>query len=276
MGIETALIGSAIIGAGASAYSANKASSAQSKAAQQGIAAQQQAAADATALQREMFNKQVELQEPFRQGGLAAQNQLLTLLGLNEDTGERGYGAATVPFSMTNFETDPGYQFRLDEGQRAIERSTAARAGLQSGAALKAAARFGQDYGSQEYQNAFNRYQTERSARLNPLLSIMGAGQTSANALTNAAGTTGTNLANTSMSLGQNLATGYGNLGQARASGYVGMGNALTSALNQGTNAYMMNQFMNRMPGVANASYNFNAPYAAPSYPVDVGSATGY
>lgn len=264
-----AIIGAGVLGAGASMYAANQASNTQAKSAAAGIAAQKQAAAESTALQREMFDKQVELQEPFRQGGLTAQNQLLTLLGLSGDPNAAGYGSAAQPFSMTAFQQDPGYQFRLDEGQRAIERSTAARAGLQSGAALKAAARYGQDYGSQEYQNAFNRYQAERAAKINPLLSILGAGQTSANALTNAAGTTGTNLSNTAMNLGNNLATGYGNLGQARASGYVGMGNALNTALNTGTNAYMMSQFMNRMP-------TYNAPYSAPSYPVDVGSATGY
>lgn len=276
MGIETAILGAAIIGGGSAAYAANKASSAQSKAAAQGIAAQEKAAADATALQREMFNKQVELQEPFRQAGLTSQNQLLDLLGLSGNTGAAGYGSAAQPFSMSAFQQDPGYQFRLEEGQKALERSTAARAGLQSGGALKAAARYGQDYGSQEYQNAFNRYQTERAAKINPLLSILGAGQTSTNALTNAAGTTGTNLSNTAMSLGNNLATGYGNLGQARASGYVGMGNALNTALSGGTNAYMMNQFMNRMPMGGAGTYNFNAPYTAPTYPVDVGTGISY
>jgi hypothetical protein len=87
-------------------------------------------------------------------------------------------------------------------------------------AALKAAARFGQDLGSQEYQNAFNRYQVNRANQLNPLQSLMGAGQSAANTLTSAAGQAGQNQA-------QNI---YG-AGQARASGYIGSSNALAGAL---------------------------------------------
>lgn len=254
MGIETAIIGAGILGAGASIYSANKASSAQAKAAQQGINAQQQ-----------MFEKQTELNEPFRQAGITAQNQLLNYLGLGGDVNTPGYGKYAGDFTMADYQADPGYAFRVSEGQKAIERSAAARGGLQSGAALKAATRFGQDLGSQEYQNAFNRYQINRSNQLNPLQSIMGAGQSATNTMTNAAGQNATNLMQ-----------GYGNLGQARASGYVGTGNALTSALNQGTNAYMMNQFMNRMPMGGAGTYNFNAPYTSPTYPVNVGTGISY
>jgi hypothetical protein len=54
--------------------------------------------------------------------------------------------------------TDPGYGFRFAEGMKGLERSAAARGGLLSGATLKGITRYGQDMGSQEYQNAFNRY----------------------------------------------------------------------------------------------------------------------
>jgi hypothetical protein len=70
--------------------------------------------------------------------------------------------------------------------------------------------------GSQEYQNAFNRYQTERSARLNPLQSLAGVGQTSANTL----GTAGTQFANTMGNIGMNQANVMGNAQMARASAY--------------------------------------------------------
>jgi uncharacterized membrane-anchored protein len=73
------------------------------------------------------------------------------------------------------------------------------------------------------------------------------------------------------MNLGNNLATGYGNLGQARASGYVGMGNALNTALSGGMNAYMMNQFMNRMPGSnAYGGYGYNNVYGTPGSIIDL------
>ena len=85
---------------------------------------------------------------------------------------------------------------------------------------MKGIQRFGQDLASQEYQNAFNRYQVERAARLNPLQSLMGSGQSSANTLTSAAG-----------QFGQASAANAMNAGAARASGYVGSANALASAL---------------------------------------------
>ena len=123
---------------------------------------------------------------------------------------------------MKQFTADPGYRFRLAEGQKALDRQAAARGGLISGGALKAASRYGQEMGSQEYTNAFNRYQTERQARLNPLQSLAGMAQTSVGQLGQA---------------GQAMATGVGEAGgqaaQARASGYMGGANALSQGLNQ-------------------------------------------
>jgi hypothetical protein len=123
---------------------------------------------------------------------------------------------------MQQFQADPGYGFRLSEGQKALDRQAAARGGLISGAALKGAQRFGQEMGSQEYTNAFNRYQTERQARLNPLQSLAGMAQTSTNVLGQA---------------GQAMASGMGEAGgqaaQARASGYMGGANALSQGLSQ-------------------------------------------
>ena len=54
---------------------------------------------------------------------------------------------------------------------------------MLSGATMKGIQRYGQDMASQEYMNAFNRYQAGRQARLNPLQSLAGVGQTTANAL---------------------------------------------------------------------------------------------
>jgi hypothetical protein len=129
---------------------------------------------------------------------------------------------------MDQFQQDPGYAFRLAEGQKALERSAAARGGLLSGAAMKGATRFGQEMGSQEYQNAFNRYQTERAARLQPLQSLAGVGQTTAQQL----GQAGQQMAG-------NVGEAMGAAAQARASGYMGQANALTSALGTGMGQYM-------------------------------------
>jgi len=179
-----------------------------------------QAAQDA---QERMFERQVELQEPFRQAGIGALNKLIPLTDYTK-------------FGMDQFTQDPGYAFRLSEGMKGLERTAAARGGLLSGATLKGAQRFGQDLASQEYQNAFNRYQTERAAQLNPLQSLAGVGQTSANTLTGVAGAYGAQT-------GQNLQ----DIGTARASGYLGSQNALSSALGQAGQMYQYGQRTNAL-----------------------------
>lgn len=235
--IAAATIGAGLLGAGASMFGASKAAS-----------AQQAAAAQSAALQREMFDKQTALQEPFRQGGLSAQNELLRLLGIGGDASSAGYGSAAKSFGMEDFNADPGYAFRLSEGQKALERSAAARGGLLSGAALKGAETFGQNMGSQEYQNAFNRYQTERTARLAPLQGMLGVGQTATNTLTGAAG-----------NLGQGLGQAAVASGGAQASGYINQSNALTNALSGGANNYMMYNLLkqNKTPSIGAGTSEF-------------------
>ena len=182
---------------------------------------QAQSAAQANELLYKMYQEQKGLQEPFRGAGITAQNKLLDLLGLSSNTGAEGFGKYAKDFSMSDFEADPGYGFRLAEGQKALERNAAARGGLISGGALKAATRYGQDMGSQEYQNAFNRYQTSRSNQLAPLGSLLSTGQAAASNTGAAAGNYGTQA-------GGNI-TGAG---AASAAGQVGSTNALTDALN--------------------------------------------
>jgi hypothetical protein len=245
----SAIVGSSVVGAGAGILGSSKAASAQADAAKAAANAQVAAADRAAEVQREMFERQVELQEPFRQGGLTAQNRLMALLGLAGEPTAPGYGRYARDFSMEDFEADPGYGFRMSEGMKALERSAAARGGLLSGTTLKGVQRFGQDLASQEYQNAFNRYQINRAAQLNPLQSLMGAGQTSANALTNAAGDVGRGLAGTYMGAGAAQAAGLAGAGQARASGYVGATNALTGALSQAVPNYMMYNYLNPSGG---------------------------
>lgn len=190
----TAILGAAVLGG----LAANQAGRTQAGAANR--------AAD---LQQSQFERQVELQAPFREAGVRALPELEA-------------ASRYTLFGPEQFSKDPGYGFRLAEGQKALDRQAAARSGLISGGALKAATRFGQDMGSQEYLNAFNRYQIERNARLGPLQSLAGFGQTSVNQLGQA---------------GQNYATNAGQAlgaaGQAQASGYIGMANAAAGGLGQ-------------------------------------------
>lgn len=182
---------------------------------------QAQSARDANELMYRMYQEQKGLQEPFRGAGIGAQNRLLDLLGLSKNTGAEGFGKYAKDFGMSDFTADPGYGFRLSEGQKALERQAAARGGLISGSALKAATRFGQEMGSQEYTNAYNRYQTNRANQLAPLGSLLSSGQAAAS--------------NTGAAAGSYGAGASGNItgaGAASAAGQVGSTNALTDALN--------------------------------------------
>ncbi len=220
--LPAAIIGSALL--------SNKAS---------GDAADVQSGASdrSVALQRQQYEENVARQKPFYDAGVNALPELLA-------------ASKYTPFSMQNFQQDPGYAFRLKEGQQALDRSAAARGGLISGAALKAATRYGQDMGSQEYTNAFNRYQVERAARLNPLQSLTGMGQTTANTL----GTFGQQMAT-------NVGDAMGSSAAARASGYVGGANALTSGLGTYLNYRQGNNMVNALQRIGGGGYPAPAGY---------------
>lgn len=220
--VAGAVVGSAVIGGIAS----NRAASTQARAAQQ-----------AGEVQRDIFERQVELQEPWRQAGITALNRL--------GTGFTG---------QVDLTQDPGYAFRMSEGMKALERSAAARGGLLSGAMLKGAQRFGQELGSQEYQNAYNRALTQ----YNTTAALAGVGQTATNALSGAAG-----------QYGQNAAEAIQNAAAARASGYVGGANALTSALGTGLNYMQGQNYLDVLRNRPGQTPGYGGGGAYPSMPVD-------
>lgn len=210
------------------------------------------AAADrASDVQREMFERQVELQEPWRKAGEQALNKLIPL------------ATEYTPFGMQQFQADPGYGFRMSEGMKALERGAAARGGLLSGAAMKGIQRFGQDLASQEYLNAFNRYQTEREARLRPLQSLAGVGQTTATQLGEAGRSYGTNIGNIAM----NQADIAANAGLSRASTY---GNAINQLAYLGGRRFGQPSAGNAMaPAEAAPTIGYQDPYASFRYGSD-------
>jgi hypothetical protein len=222
--MPAAIIGSSLLGASA----ANSAANTQANAANR--------SAD---LQYKQYQEDVARQKPFYDVGV---NALPKLVKASEYT----------PFSMQNFQQDPGYAFRLSEGQKQLDRQAASRGGLISGGALKAATRFGQEMGSQEYTNAFNRYQIEREARLKPLQSLTGMGQTTASTL----GTTGSNMAG-------NVGEAYMGGANARASGYVGGANAITSGLGTYLNYRQGNNMVNALRSPTSGAGQTYADYYA-------------
>lgn len=243
--VAAAVVGGAVLGTVAS----GKASKAQQSAANRATDVAAQTADQQVALQREIFEKQTELQAPFREAGLAGQNRLMELLGIGGKKGTPGYGRyATAEFGADKFRTDPSYAFRMSEGMKALERSAAARGGLMSGATLKGIQRYGQDLASTEYQNAFNRYQAERTGTLNPFQALAGTAQSGANTLGNQAGQMGANISN---ALGAYGSSAQGNIigsGNAQASGYMGAANAIGGGVGQGINFYQNQQLLNRLP----------------------------
>lgn len=203
--VAAAIAGSALVGA----YASSRASSTQAR-------AQRQAGQIAT----DTYNKQAALQAPYQATGVAANNALASGLGVSGDPTAAGYGSLAAPFTAADFTTDPGYGFELAQGQQALERSAAARGGLLSGATLKGTESYAQGLASQEYQNAFNRYQTQQQSRIGALQNLSNSGQQSVNSLTNAASNYGANLSG--------AATGAG---EASAAGDVGVANALDAGI---------------------------------------------
>jgi len=148
--------------------------------------------------------------------------------------------------TLAELQMDPGYAFREQQGMQAVNRSAAAAAGLQSGAALKAAQRFGQDMASQEYGNAYNRFMQNRQNQIGLLQGGVGTGFGAAQGIGNAATGTATNLASLYSGLGQGIGQGYADAGAARASSYMGPTNLLAQLLGQGIQggAYLLGKKM--------------------------------
>ena len=189
----------------------------------QSAAGTQAAAADrAAALQKEMFDEQKRLSEPYRQAGLTGQNRLMEMLGLGGDTGAAGYGRYAKDFSMQDYQQDPGYAFRLSEGLKQLGSQARAQGGAGGGRTMMGIQNYAQGLASQEYGNAFNRYQTNRANQLQPLGSLMSSGQAAAAGQAAQAGQYGVNAGNLMGQAGQSIAAGQ--MGSANT-----MGNALAS-----------------------------------------------
>jgi Skp family chaperone for outer membrane proteins len=179
------------------------------------------------------------------QAGLAQPQTPGATQGASDQSQPLEFGSLMKDFTYTD--TDPGVQFRLKENQKAIERAAASRGNVLGGATLKALSRYTQDYASNEYQNAFNRYQTERSNKYGMLSSLAGLGQSAAN--TQAASSQ--NYANNVSSLLTGSAAAQGDYAtqaaNARASGYLGSANAWSSALSGAGNSIMQGVLLNSL-----------------------------
>jgi len=214
--VAAAVVGAAVVGAAATTVASNKAAGAAGKASQNSVQEQQ----------REYDQARAD-NAPFRTTGISALDQVAKLYGLDttDANGNVVKGSGKADFS--SFNTSPDFQFNLQQGQDAINRSAAAKGGLLSGAAVKA----GQTYASGLASNQFNSY-------VGNLEGLAGAGQSATNATTAA----GTNMAN------QNSAAIMG-AGNARASAYNENGQTIANTTNGLASNYLLYRYLN--PGTS-------------------------
>ena len=210
---------------------------------------QADAARAALAQQQSMFNTLNQQQAPYRGAGYGALNQIQGMLpgqytqydAQGNPMGmATGTGYLTQQFTPELFQQgiDPGYAFRLQQGQMANQRMGNVSGGGLGGNVMKGLQDYTQGQASQEYQNAFNRYQTQRSNIYNTLAGIAGIGQTSQQQ----ANTLGTNLANAQSNLGVGAAG-------AQAAGQIGQAGAYGGALGGINQALLLSQ----LPDIAAA-----------------------
>jgi hypothetical protein len=264
---------SSVVGAVGSVWGAGKTASGQQEAAQNASNQSTMSSIYATQLQDAAQQRALDLQARMYDTNRAdtaawrdvGVNSLAKLQGLTNGLDDYMFKAYTP--NEFNFQADPGYDWRIGQGQQAIDRSAAARGGLQSGAALKEAQRYGQNFASNEYQNAYNRwntdetnnynrYNTQQNNVYNKLATLAGMGQVANTQLgqagTNYANSTSGTLANTANNLGNiwsNNAANQSNVGyqnaNANSSMYSGIGNALGGASQAGGSGGWGNTFSN-------------------------------
>lgn len=134
------------------------------------------------------------------------------------------------------FYASPGYQFRMDEGNRAITGNRAASGMLQSGDTLRALSRYGQDYASNEF-----------NTQLNQLFNVAGLGQT-ATGQGNALGANyAANVGNNNINQGNVLASSYANQGNIWQNALGNLGGY--AAYQWGNNSGQANPYNSSRPG---------------------------
>lgn len=205
IGTTAAILASAVIGIGGSLIGASMQASSADKAAQ----AQVDSTDKQIASNEKTLAQQREDQRPWREAGTAALKQL-----------EAGIADGSFDPSKFEFKADPGYQWRLDQGQKAIERGASARGNLFSAGTQTAIGAYGQEFASNEYDRAFQRNRQAKNDNFNALAAVAGTGQRATDVITNATGNAG-QLNNNAIGAGGNaLAQGYLGQGAAWAGGF--------------------------------------------------------
>jgi hypothetical protein len=218
------MILSGVISAGASIFGGVMQASSQDKATK--------AATEATdkelALKKEIFESNKAGAEPWITAGKEA------LATLTQKLSDGSFDLSK--YGMEELLQDPGYQFRLSEGTRALEGAAAARGKFLSGDQLLGIQEYGQQMASQEFGNAFARTQSERDATYGRLRDASMSGLGAQNALAGVASNYADSAGGAIRAGGQAQATGAANIGNIWANAAGGV----ASSVNQGIENWML------------------------------------
>jgi hypothetical protein len=241
--VATAIVGSAVIGAGASIYGAGQAAD-----------AQRDAAATGAAISREQYNTTRNDLAPYRDMGSRAGTELearLPHLTSDIDVTKELQDPNSTPFKA--------YDFTRTQGLKATQNSAAARGLGNSGAALKGAATFATGLADNTYKSLFDMENINRTNAYSRLKGLVDTG-------TNASAMTGTLGEKSAWQQGQ-LAVGAGNASAAASNSQAG---AISNAANNiGGYAAYKGLYGNSANNGVNPSYgyygsNFQSPYQGP------------
>lgn len=227
-------IGGAIIGGiAASAISSSNAAGAMNNASN-----------NALGLTQSEFNTEQANAAPYLESG---KNALATL---NADMPQ-----LSSPFTMQQFQQSPGYQFQLDQGMQAMQRSAASKGLLNSVGTQQNLNNYAQGTANSDYQNALQNYMNQNQQKYNMLSGLANQGLQA------------TGLANSS---GQNYANNASNTilgaGNAQAAGSIATGNAITNGLSNGVNGYVNYNAMSNLFGNQGNNAGNNAGFNPNTY----------
>lgn len=214
IGTTAALIGGSLASAAVGARGASKAAK-----------SQERAARNQTQLQERIYGEQVERFAPFYEGGLGANNALLSMFGL-----------ADAPEGFKGFQESPGYQYRKDEALGAVDAGMASSGLFDSGRRANALAETADNLASQEYSNWYSQ-----------LAGLAGGGLSAAGL-----------QATASQNYANGASNALANMGNAQSAGAIGQANALQGGLN---NLVSIGGYMNGQNG-GNANM-FSTPWAS-------------
>lgn len=153
------------------------------------------AASKAAAQAQQRFEQQRADLAPYREAGLPTLQAQNALLGLS--------GPDAAAAAMQDYQTSPGYQWQLGQGQRAVDQGAAAIGMLRSGATLKAEQDRGMQIANTDFTNYYNRLMG---------LTTLGENAAAGGAATaNQAGVSAQNAGNTQASIYGNTFGGLSN-----------------------------------------------------------------